>query len=540
MQRRGFLGASLAWLLACRRGPTEVAGGRKFYSSGPYVGVRDGTDPNPNYASSISNGVIRATREGVRARPGVVALVDIGATPVQGAISFRLSTGTAYTFIVVNGLVYRLNDDNTVTDVTPGGATISTTARVYMEMLADKMFVSDGVNPMWVGTTLSATPITAAKLDIDGTGTSKVYGKPVVYYAKLFVINAKSRNQILWSEENDGTIGYNGLGSPTYLDVWTLAQNDTDPLHALYGSNDALYYWRENSLGKILGAVGPDFTTTGVHDAISSSIGTISPGAVCAGADVIFFLDQNGLPQSIRLGQGLTDPPPWQDCAQTLKTVDTSLLTLYAHAAYNTDLNRVVLLHPIASSTTVTVMLFDSAHNLFHGTWAESRIGAARTVFMRQDVVDGTTGDAMTFVDSTAPHAFVSRLYRWAEAVWGDKDTPGSSFVFPNTVVYGPALANDATTEKYFDQESVIMKTDVDGTLTPYIFAYRTPRGSSSGVTVNTNPRSGGDYEVMAGINAFGRWCKPGIVYTNSANNPAQIMSQGVYGQPEDMSPTMP
>lgn len=553
MQRRGFLGVSLAWLLACRRGPTEVAGGRKFYSSGPYVGVRDGTDPNPNYASSMINMVIRSVREGLRARPGVVALVDFGEIGIQGAISFRTSAGVAYTFVAINGHIYRVaNGTNAATNVTPSGGgapTISSSARIYMAVLADKLFVSDGINPMWYVTTLTGTPLVGTTLDIDATGTSQVFGQPVVYYAKLFVINGKQRNQILWSEENDGTIGYNGLGSPTYLDVWTLAQNDTDPLYALLGDNDSLYYWRENSMGQILGRVTPDFTTTGVHDAISSSIGTISPGTVCLAGTVIFFLDQNGLPQVYRIGQGLVDPPLWQDCINSLQffgQIDPSLLTLYAHAAYNTDLDRVVLVHPVNTSSAPRVFTFDAMHSRFHGSWQAAvsggPLGTVRSIFMRQDVSDGSPGDAMCFVSQpgNSTHAYLGRLYRWGESTWSDQETVGGSAVFSFAGAYGPALGSNDTEEKYFDEMNAIYKAPSAVALTHSTF-YKTSRtGAGSGQDVTKTPSTIGDDEITVGLNAFGRWIQPGYFRTSTAANPVQLIRMGVYGQYEDASPTRP
>jgi len=115
-------------------------------------------------------------------------------------------------------------------------------------------------------------------------------GKPTVYYAKVFFI--KEENVLVWSEENDSNLGYEAGG---YNNAWTVGQTSGEDILAIEGTNDALWYWRPHGIGIIAGRVTPDFQTTGVHDAVSSTVGG-TKGSVAYYNDRMWWVDSTGRP----------------------------------------------------------------------------------------------------------------------------------------------------------------------------------------------------------------------------------------------------
>ena len=80
----------------------------------------------------------------------------------------------------------------TAANFTTASITLSSTAKCYAVTMADKMVVTDGVNTpwMWDGTT-GASGLT--KL----TNCPVLYGRPTVYYAKLFGIKNTERSTMV-------------------------------------------------------------------------------------------------------------------------------------------------------------------------------------------------------------------------------------------------------------------------------------------------------------------------------------------------------
>jgi hypothetical protein len=170
----------------------------------------------------------------------------------------------------------------TTANLTTAGITLSTTATCYAVTFADKLVVSDGVNTMWTWDgTSGAGGLT--KL----TGSPIAYGQPVVYYSKLFVICAADRKTIMWSEEADATLGFE-IGN--YKNSWTFGQTGTSPLEALAATNAALTIIRQRGITQIRGAVNDQFSATGVQDAISQQVGTLSPASVLIWDQSVYFL----------------------------------------------------------------------------------------------------------------------------------------------------------------------------------------------------------------------------------------------------------
>lgn len=134
---------------------------------------------------------------------------------------------------------------------------------------------------------------------VELTNAPTAYGKPTTFAAKLFFVKYAERDTIVWSEEATANTGYEAGG---YSNVWKLGQTGTDPLFALQGTNEELFYFRGNRIGSIRGQVSADFVTTATHDAVSESVGTLSPNGVTTTTRGVWFLDQWNLPTFIPKG----------------------------------------------------------------------------------------------------------------------------------------------------------------------------------------------------------------------------------------------
>ncbi|MBU6501212.1 hypothetical protein KGQ33_05335, partial [Patescibacteria group bacterium] len=156
-------------------------------TSGPWTGVIDTTDPlddQPDKLVNASNGYLvdPNVANGFYQRTGFTQ--EPGPPSNDGArtalYSFAQADGTHLYFMAVRGKLYRCSGLNfvTQTDVTPVGVTMAAddgtgtnvTTRYYMTQLGGDLVFSDGVNRPWVGTNLSATPITGTYIDADGAG----------------------------------------------------------------------------------------------------------------------------------------------------------------------------------------------------------------------------------------------------------------------------------------------------------------------------------------------------------------------------------
>lgn len=288
------------------------------YTSGPWKGTRTTTEPfddADSLATDAANMYVPDIDQGsgFYARPGF-ALDNNGAAVTtsssvfrgQGAFSHTSLDGVTTNFVVFNGKLFRRSATGAAyADVSPSGITIDAglTTRVYGTTFADQLIITDGVNEPWLATNLSASPITGTKIDYDGMGVAwSAFGPFVVYGGSVFCIlnevdAVARRSDISWSIAGDAATGYQ---QPDYDFNWTLLQSvgqtAPPPLFALAGTNTALIYFRELSIGAISGAVGPDLATSATHDAISQNIGTQSPQSVVQYGTTIYFVDQIGRP----------------------------------------------------------------------------------------------------------------------------------------------------------------------------------------------------------------------------------------------------
>lgn len=269
----------------------------KYLSAGPFRGMRYIADPrlaDPKYCYRAVNMV--PTDDGFYQRYfsfGVTDSAISGAS--QGLFEFdALGSPVA----VIGGALYTVGPTGVPAafvsgaTITGAGATLSTTNGVWGIEYNKQLVLHDGANaPFMVSTAGVVTPLTNAP--------TSVYGNPAVYYAKLFFIKATDRVTIVWSEENAANTGYEAGG---FNNAWSLTQSGKGNLYAILGTNEALYYWRQTSLGAIRGAVTPDFTAAGVHDEVSRVRGSVS-GSPLVINHVPWFVDQSGVVCRIQGGQ---------------------------------------------------------------------------------------------------------------------------------------------------------------------------------------------------------------------------------------------
>jgi hypothetical protein len=306
---------------------------------------------------------------GLRTRPGYALMgTQLAAAAVQAHGQFTTLTGTEYTWAIVNGAIFTYNwgteawsEVVSSAAITTGGATLAASGRVYAVVFVDKLVISDGVNKpfTWDGmsgsggiTLLSNAPV--------------FYGQPVVHYAKLVGIKQAERNAIVWSEENQPNTGYEAGG---FNNAWALAQTEQEALYALMPTNEALYYWRDASIGAVWGRVTPEFQTTGTNEAVSETVGTTSPGSICKYENWIWFMDQNGRPRRFQQGtKGIADRQ-WQDAANALSFVALAALDT-VHGVFN-PLYRYVqfVVEQSGSPAPDYVLNFSAEAGSFQGTW---------------------------------------------------------------------------------------------------------------------------------------------------------------------------
>lgn len=345
---------------ARRKGPQAVT-----YRSGPFKGTRSTNEPfddAPELATDASNMYVPDIDggSGFYARPGFSIDNDGAAVTTsasrfqgQGVISHTSLAGVTSNFVVFNGELWRRSDTGLgYTDVTPVGATIDSgvTTRVYGTTFADQLIVTDGVNPPWLATNLTATPITATEIDYDSIGTSwSAFGPFVVYGGSVFCIlnevgGTFRRSDVSWSVAGNAALGWQ---QTDYDNNWTLLQSVGQtvppPLFALVGTNTALIYFREYSIGAISGTVGPDLATTATHDAISQNIGTQSPQCVVQYGTTIYFVDQVGRPY--QLVPGSEPNATWLQLRELVDTSSIGFPAVTKHvavAAFDPTLNQVM------------------------------------------------------------------------------------------------------------------------------------------------------------------------------------------------------
>lgn len=438
---------------------------------GPFIGMRDNSEPtasHPQLAYLAQNVYpISAQRGGAMVgRPGFAQFgAQLAAGVGQLIYQFTRLDGTEATIAIVAGEIYKADWSDhtwdkvvTTANLTTASAALSNTARCYAVTFNDKMVISDGTNLAiaWDGTT-GAGGITEL------TNAPVFYGPLTVYYGKLFGIKNTSRKTIVWSEENQPNTGYEAGG---YNNAWDLLQTDQEPLYAVQGTNEALYYFRARSIGAIGGAVETDFQTTGTREGVSETVGTTAPASIIYRDRRIFFQDADGKPHVIAPGLGVL--PIWEDFSETLSFMD---------AANRGDTIGWVdePTQMLGFAMTETGQTIPSASLMFNpvgnvpqavAVWRGYTVSAIGTV-------KNTSGRLLTMHLSSDGYAYD---HGTPDGTYWTDDLAGGEVAISHVVESGAAYY-DPDWEKQFDRLDVTFRAnDTSGVSVSYV----TPRGGSA------------------------------------------------------------
>lgn len=337
-----------------------------------YIGMRDSMDASaadPRKASLIQNAYPQDADlgGGLVGRPGMrrsgTQKGSVGNRQGQLRAQYTKTDGTEWTIDIIGGLVYSWDwTTRAHTAITAGAPTISPTARLYYTLYANQLIVSDGVNKPW-----ALSEAGGVWTFISLTNAPVAYGAPTVYFAKLFFINAANRKEIQWSEEGALNTGYTAGG---FNNAWELVQTEQEPLYAIVGTEQALYYFRARSISFVSGEVTTDFASTGTQEGVSSTVGTTSPGSVLINGGWVWFIDADAHPQRFAIGGSVQDNPPlWQEARETTRRLPRNQLNK-ADACYWQPGN-LVLFGVVGFGVTVqnTILCFDATSGQFVGIW---------------------------------------------------------------------------------------------------------------------------------------------------------------------------
>jgi hypothetical protein len=482
---------------------------REVHSSGPFKGVRNTTDPfddTPDFLLDAVNMYIpdAAQGSGIYQRPGFAltnAGVQIGGPNHQGQCIYHHTAldGTEYRFTVVSGKIYRASSDiSTYTDVTPVGVTIdgSQSTRVFALSFADKLIISDGVNRPWMGTNLSATPITGTQIQYD-VGNSLWAAQHMTVYSGALVFVVKSiagvytQIRLAWSAPNDPTQGYFNTVDGVAVDyTWDLVQTGTTPIYAICGTNVALLYWRDDSIGALAGPIGPDFRNSSTHDAIDLKIGTRSPATIALYGNTVFFCDTEGRPQMLPLGERVK--PIWLNMRSIVESSRTDVpqaTQAVACAALYPSLN-LYLVASWSPSPTIklppnTIHVFDTLTGQYIGRWL---IGSGVNV-EAIGILKDQNGEPQLIVIGTQVASitngfggYVWRLTNPHENVWTDNG------VLPSVQAQTQRLGFAVDVVRYADKATAIV-----GSASPVAISALTPEALSQSYITDTLTSELGD-----------------------------------------------
>jgi hypothetical protein len=474
-----------------------------------FKGMRDSEDPqvaDPQYAKLLQNVYPIDSGMGARVvgRPGYAVLgaqLGTGATRrVQGFYQFTKLNGTEYTICIAGGKFYVLTwGTSTWTEDTPAAATISTTAQCYFVTIADKVVISDGVNTPWTWDGAADAVLTNCPV---------LYGQPTIYYAKLFGIKNTERSTIVWCEEGDPTTGYEAGG---YNNAWTLGQTDQDPLFGIRGSNEALYYWRERSIGSIRGAVDADFINSGTQEGVSTTVGTKSPDGIVVGPDDFYFMDADGKPRSLSIGGGRLDDRTWRYLRETIPDFDESKLDK-SHAVYDPHKNLVLLGCVLDGSTECDrYVAVDVASGEIAGLWYSTTAGWTATAM---GMVKNASKVPVILHGTDNGYVYLHGLP--TGSTWNDaaNATDGGTAAISHAVT-GSALGATMYVDRKFMRWDISLWCETDMALT---LSYTTQRGTPTAQTKTVDLSSFPvEYHIAIGLNGNGRWIVPSISHSSGS-----------------------
>lgn len=515
----------------------------------------DGLTPKPEIAWYLENlipynGILHS-------RPAFVTGGTVGAGGAatgQGIVTFISST-TERIIAVSAGEIYDVSGTTWTRRVTTanlaaatGVITLNATGRVYMVQFGAYLIFSDGTNTpfRWDGTA-GAGGLT--KL----TNCPVLFGQPVVYYAKVFGIKNDARDTIVWSEENDATTGYNG-GS--YLNIWRFTQTGGGPLYSLAAENEQLVYFRASNIGAVRGAVGPAFTSTGVHDAIDLETGSVDPRGAIKAYGAFWFYDQQFRPCVLRNGQVF---PLWNQMVAAFGADVNSQpyrgasgTTGYISLATGTNTVAGIAIYPSLDAVMFWYTSTPSAAPVFNG-----RTNALLCYFSTDSTVGGgflytatteQTGDCYLLHNTSA----VGRMLALTDlgrtsTLSPDQYGSGTAFI-PSWNAVLSKLGLEQTQHAFYDLISIEAEREgasgVSST-TGFTIRYLTSNQPTMDVitaAVTVAPTIERHQQISVGIAGYGRWIAPIIGVTAASTttvSPVHIYRVGVSGYTDADDPAM-
>lgn len=488
------------------------------------IGMRDAVEPalsHPRKAKLLGN-LYPAGGGHWYGRPGflVMGLALASGAEVQGLYQYSQADGGEFTVGIAGGKFYTFDwSSDTWTEVltaanfTTATVTLASSGRVYFTTFNDELVVNDGANQPWTwdGTTNGGiTKLTNAP--------ATCFGRPWVYAAKLFFIKAAERTVFVWSEELAANTGYEAGG---FNNAWTFTQTSSAPLYAGLGTNEALYIFRDRSITSVLGEVNDDFQSASTREAVSSSIGTTSPGSVVLVGRSVFFMDADGHPQLLELGGHVVGDgddqrePIWEDAEVTTAKIDRAELA-DIQGVYRPDLEMVVFAVQFSNrSTRDRLLCFDPGSGQFTGI--HEGFQAQAIAVLKDSSADGAPRFCHAEDDG-----FAYSHGRPEESTFTDGLDAGDAAIVHD--LEGPAMFHDSSMQKHFARADVLCR--VWAGLTDLQFSYQTPRGRSVAQALSQAGEEGGVWDVslwdvatwdvedleahMAfGLNGGGRWVRP-------------------------------
>lgn len=313
---------------------------------------------------------------------------------VDGAV-YEYSTAGFEEFISTASMVLNSVNLSTAVDV------------VYAVQFANGIVFSDGINTPWhydVGsgaiTNLNNCPI--------------LYGQPEVYYSKLFGIKSTERDTMVWSEEAQPNLGYEAGG---YNNSWTLQQSGSGRLYRLLGTNEALYYFRNDGIGTVRGAVTPAFRAAGSHEDVSQEVGTRYPRSVIHAEDFIYWLNEHSRPYRMRVGG--KPEPLWGPLREALADVVTTGPEERYFVGYNPELDLVHFSCPTDDEYSSRLFNFGAMTGHYLGYWEPPFTGSVRHMTPAVRAEASTTeppGPREFFVANSADFGFLESMYSTVQA----------------------------------------------------------------------------------------------------------------------------
>ena len=520
------------------------------YEAGPFRGMRDALDqvaPSPAHARLLQNcyPIDPVNGSAVVGRPGFQQMGAIGGASSKrvGQLvgQFTKRDGTTYTVRIVGGQgIDTFNHSSrtwtnvvTVANLTTNSITLSETSRISAVVFTDKLVISDGVNVpwMWDGTS-GSTGLT--KL----TNCPVLYGPPVVYFAKLTGIKNSQRNVLVWSEENDATVGYENA---SYSNSWEMVQTNSEGAYALAPTEDVMYVLRGNSTTAVYGAVSSEFTSTGTQEAVSGTVGTRSPWSVLVHGAHVYFLDSMGRPQVI-VGGRLQDPPLWQDVRETCKSVNVAALDV-VQSWYDPETRLVCIGYPEGSGVRCSAIFGISPLTrgpvaIFRG-YEFDRVGVVYNAALERVVVH-LASDGYSYDHGTE-----------GGTLWSDAFQSGTAAI--THIVESPYLGYDTAFAKRWQRLDFTIRSL---TATSMAVQYSIPSGATASLTVSVTSIGlatfgsaifgtsvfGGSFAEMHGAvgwNGSGRWLTWKVTHATAGEQFAFLVGT-VKAIPADQSPTRP